>query len=813
MHQTTRHLSLLVAASIACVAALWFFLAAEEQPRLPADESDAPSGPSSPLAGESAVITKEPAIEVGVLRETAECLVRVVDPATNAVAGAHVIVWGAQQSILLSATTDKDGLARISGVDGDGVLVAVAPWGAITDARVPQLTGSHVLAVGGASVVQGVALVDGAQAPVGLELSLQFRLGPGLAGAAEPLVERVTELAVATTSTDAEGRFCFTGLPADWRGALLPPRTHWITAGQGDPWVPQRLDLPAADPGVTLRLTRLPTVSGVVVWDDDGAPVDAAVVLVQGAFSGGINASAVALSDEQGRFEIGLTPTTMMPDVWQDPGKRGKLERLSLGTRRVVGASGDVQVDPVVGDGVVDPVELRVSRAPRVYFAAIGLKAEPIPFARVDGDAVIPADRAGRGSFSGPAPSLVGAPGRAVVPAVAQRGTGESHDPMVFVLPPRNTLWIRVESSMPLLGRKLWVVLESDSLLMAGGRRWRPFDAEMGGTEWRAGGYRVRAADGDKQVQTLEAALGAAGVVEIHSLEPRMACVAKVKDSLGFVIAEDHIRAPAYGKNAITTLRVEAAPRRLAGIVWTADGSALVNARVWLHIAGMEKIVHTRGDGAFEFVIHSVAPADIEVSAPGFLSEWRRGIVSNDSDVSIDFRLTKGRSLLIQVRDPGGAAVPLLASPLGFEHLESQCVGEGDYLWRDLPSLVEFYADLQGNRYRVRCDASVSTATLSVPAIARVLVPVSALPAEVGRDPRECRVLLRCLEGEAKSDVLLDFSTDDSAWQVVLPGRYEAQVVARSQPADSGTGAEFVPVGIRKVLVLTAGGDERLDFQ
>ena len=45
------------------------------------------------------------------------------------------------------------------------------------------------------------------------------------------------------------------------------------------------------------------TVSGEVVWDEDGAPVDAAVVLVQGAFSGGVNASAAVLSDEQRRFE------------------------------------------------------------------------------------------------------------------------------------------------------------------------------------------------------------------------------------------------------------------------------------------------------------------------------------------------------------------------------------------------------------------------------------------------------------------------------------------------------------------------------
>ncbi|MEQ1633019.1 MAG: carboxypeptidase-like regulatory domain-containing protein [Planctomycetota bacterium] len=726
-----------------------------------------------------------------------------MDSASSPAVGAHVVIWNEQESRLLSDTTGSDGVAGFSGSDGAGVIVAVAPWGALTDARAPRLTGSHVLALGGASVMQGVVLVDGLPAAAGLELKLLTQPGPALAGAAEPLLkwvrEIVSEVAFATTRTEVEGRFRFTGLAADWHGVLLPPRTHWITAGQGEPWIPQciKLSLPPADPNMTLRLTRLPTVSGRVVWDDDGTPVASAAVLVLGGYSGGVSGpvdvSASVVSDEQGRFEVGLTPNIMIPDVWQDPGKRGTLDRVSVFGRRVAGAADDAQVDSIVKDGVAEPVELRVRRAARVHFAAIGLEAEPIPLARVDVGAVTPTDRNGRGSFSGPMPSLVGAPGCAVVPAVAQRGTGASEDPFVFLLPPRNSLRIQVESSMPLLGRKLRVVLESDSPMMAGGRLWRPFDAEFGGA--------------------LEAALDATGVLDIHSLEPHTDCVAKVKDYLGFVIAEQRVRAPAYGKHVVTILRVEAAPRRIAGIVRGEDGRALDQARVRLDIAKLDQAIYTQKDGAFEFVVHSAAPADIRVSASGYVSEWRRGLVPSDHANPIDFRMRKGRSLLIRVRDPGGAAVPLLAQPLGFEHLEVQRMGDGDWLWHDLPPLVEFYADLQGHRFVGQCDASVSTATLPVPGLARVSAPTSALPSEVGRDPHACRVLLRCSDGQGHGDVLLEFSAGEPAWQVLFPGRYEARIVARSENAGSGAGSDFVSLGIRKELFLTAGADKQLDFK
>lgn len=732
-----------------------------------------------------------------------EFSVRVEDFAGHAIPGCEVFVWRKGEPGLLEEATDDEGTATFPAFGGHGGVLAVTAEGLHDSTDSIVLEGSQTLVIGGDVAVAGSILVDGQPADTGLRLELTTDLALS-SSVPQSVTQRVQNKDRSTPfETSPGGYFAIRGLTADWRGGIRAPAAYWFAPSTAEPdWKPHRVAVAAPDSALLLHLTRLPTVLGRVVWDDDGTAIASARIVVRGAFADGVEATGTAETDQDGAFLVGLTPTRLeLWSSWGDGRSRPELERIHVSCAPLPGSAGATEVERV-GTMATETVLLRVLRAATKHFCVESTEGAPIAAASVDVKPSEATDVDGRGSYRGPVARLVGAPGYAVVPAQPADGDGSEQRPHRFVLPQRNEVRIRIDGVPPELSRLLTVTIESGSRLLVGERRWSRFDGEFGGSSWSGGSTRRTSPTGEvTRRQELTAVPDAGGGLLLHSMAPGIDCAVVARDILGHIVAENSFATPSFGTKADVVLLVTRPMRSLRGRVTEPEGVVVANAEVRLSSSSGSAVTLTDEEGRFAFTgVCTRDPLDLEARKPGFVTARDRVAARSEHAEDLDLRLARGRSVTVRVLDAGGDLVDLYPRPVGFEDGPSQTIAIGVYRWSDLPATVEFYTEVQGIRFSTWCASSVAEIDLQVPLLARVVAP---LPRRLSQKPDSWFVELKSLDRPEAEVVRVPCNDGAVEPTIVLPGRYTAEVVERR--VDVNGAVSFDGQGGAKTIQLLAG--------
>lgn len=749
-------------------------------------------------------------------RTSSRCLVRVVGARGVPIEGCEVLGGIDGLEGLRRQVSDGSGLVQFPAVARMGWVAAVAGGGLWAAKRI-DWTGEHTLVLGGDALVAGTALVDGEPAPDGLQMNLLTQGVEAPEGFPLQLLESLrASTRPFSAATSAGGYFAFSGLPANWRGWLVPPANHWFVPRPGQAWQSDRMEMEASSANLLVWLTQLPCVRGRVVWDDDGSPVAAANVGALAKCEGGLEANGGCKTGPNGSFVVGLVASNInQRALWADVERRPHVLSVKVACTEDAGTvreGGEVEI--VGSDLRSRSVELRLRRlvvGDEVHFLVMDAHGMPIAGARVNVTDSTASDAHGRGRYRGGKATLIGALGYCVVPAVPERGDGSVDDPMCFVLPDANALTIIVDGQSDSLAFHK-VLIESSVPIMAGIREWHRFDGEFGGSECASGQDMVVDASGvTKQVAHLWVTIDEKGRATIPSLEPGIECAVTVRDQLGSTVARADCRTPPIGGKASVTLVIDKSPRRIQGVVTDIEGKPLAGAEVRLSAGGESILTSTAEEGAFQFpAVYSDDPVEVSVLAPGYVLSRRVGILRSVPEQALSFRLESGRPVTVHVYDRAGQLVDLFAKPSGFEDLQPQAVGTGGWMWPDLPRFVEFYTLVQGRRFSAQYDGNDS-ARIEVPVLGRVVAPISSFPISIGWDRANGFVELREIQHPDLEVVRLPFRDEFQPKGYVLPGTYSAALVQRRR-TESGV-VEFWPCGIETTLAVPAGVLTRVTFE
>ncbi len=616
----------------------------------------------------------------GSLRVNAYCTVRCVDAELAPVGGCTVLGWRDGAEGFTRQTAGDDGIATFQTAAGSGGFAAIGSNGLYGLLCPIEWKGEHLLVLGGAGRVDGTVVVDEAPAPDGLEVMLQVSHAEVADGIPPVVATQLREKAgrlVARTSHG--GVFAFSGLPRGCRGTLYPPATHWlkpptVNDGWGGQLVPVNHALTGRVVGLEVRspvtrlvlnMTRLPSISGKVVWDEDGSPVVSAAVIVHGEFASAVKAGNRGVTGADGAFSVGLEPSaTGMQEQWLNPGRRPQMERVRVFCPEVRGSVGGVELVVEHPDSAL-PIELRMKRAPRVWFVAVDKAGRRITGARVDVEDCGPTEGGGAGWFLGAKCSLVGAPGFCVVPAEPKGGDGSVGMPLQFVLEPVNKVNIIVSGTSE---RPAWlhgIVLRTQVPLMAGGRRWSEFDGSFGGSRCSSWSQRKKSTTGEAQdVYELRITPDDSGRGSVWSVEPGIECELIACDQTGAELARSSLITPHLGAESVVKIVAEKETLRVRGRVLRADGAAVSHAALVLAAGDRKASALSMDDGRYEFPSVCVNGAiDVTVCAPGYVKTSKRMMgVAGDEGV-LDFILVKGRVVRASVVEEGGGHLSCMRSP------------------------------------------------------------------------------------------------------------------------------------------------------
>lgn len=792
-----RPLQLLLSLLTTALLLAWLFGSNQPVRHGDAKAEDATAGPAADV-----VATAEPLVvpEVGersrAVDGAATLRALVVDASQHAVVDCLVLAFRDGEVEVAERRTDHEGAAEFPASDVLGGLVAVARDGRFGLLHPVPMRGQQRLSLSGANLSASV-FVDGVPAPSGLEFGLRTTSWGLPDTAPEAVIEQLQTLVGSRTSrTDAHGDLVFAGLPDGVRGTLVLPSTCWRSEVPDSVLPPRYLELPGAGHHV-LHLVGLPTVRGTVRWED-GVPVASGLAIVSGGFDGGIEATGSAPVGSDGRFELGLAPVQVdQRGRWLDVAQRPRFAR---GTLRVLaaGSTGDGEV-ALSAPSLGTPFEVVLRRAEVRHVVVCDQRGAPIAGARLDCPGSAPTDARGRTTCFGEGPNWVGAPGFAMMRAQARAGDGGEAAPFEYRVPAQNRLVFQVVASG---GERIesWN-LEIETLVPwaeAGGDGWA-IHAACGGSEVRMLVQPV----GDASTHRMPLRTDRRGRAVVHSLSPGERGRARLLDGLGVEVANVAFVVPGFGEERLVELALPSNLVSVRGRVERADGTPVRSAELLLLAGPQRRTVRSAADGGFQvWLARSPQPVELQVRAPGFVAVGRQDIAGGSGEVGV-IRLLAGRTVTVRVVDEAGAPVDLFAMPAGFEHIQQQSLGVGEWRWPDLPSEVEFYATVSGRRFSAFAGPGVDGVVLRAPQVALVWAPHAELPADVGVAAHEACVLLHAEAAPAAAPECLDFWPNDSNALRVMPGRYRAELARRRRSADGGW--RFESLGITRTVELPAG--------
>ena len=155
-------------------------------------------------------------------------VVRVADASGRPFPGAKVFACP-EDGEAVERRTGSGGEAEFEPHAGTGFVLVKAPACMPVLQQVAHLAGELHVVLGQGSKVSGIVLVDGDPARAGLRLSLHGKLPATPAPLPAPIVEVFEPWQILSEAiTDAQGRFAFAGLAAEWAGSLEMPHTHLL---------------------------------------------------------------------------------------------------------------------------------------------------------------------------------------------------------------------------------------------------------------------------------------------------------------------------------------------------------------------------------------------------------------------------------------------------------------------------------------------------------------------------------------------------------------------------------------------------------
>jgi hypothetical protein len=627
----------------------------------------------------------------------------VLDASGVPLPGCAVVSWLDDSSTLSEGVSDVQGIFSTFSSDSSGGFVARSPEGAVGFVLASPRRGISRLVIGRGQTLTGKLLADGGMAADGLSFEF-YTTSWGLPGGVLPDGVQARTLEIwgrRKLVTQMQGGFSVDGLHPTWRGFITPPDGYWFAPSAVGNWSPRQLKI-VGPMHIVVALVGLPAVRGFARWADGGS-VESGFVVVKAVLEDGVDVYGQAQIMNGGRFLVGLSPSEAdLHEAWARASVRPRVARGSLYCSGVPGHDGTAQIPLGVGSLAGD-FEVVLERAARTYFIVVDESGAPISGARLDVSAVAdckPTDADGRSSYVGSPPKLIGAEGRAVVPAIAVRGDGSEGSPFEFLLPPRNR--IRIEAVSPngtgLGGIRL--AIESEKMLMAGGMDWREFHGSFGGALASCGSRRDR--ESGRVTNLLNTVVGADGAIELHSIEPGIAGVAVVLDEAMVPLGKAEFVAPPFGASAQIVVTVDRQLVRVRGKVVRADGSPVDQAEIALSVSGgLAAMLRSDAAGRFAFwCAKGASGVQVRLRAPGCVKSIISNVGQGDGDLGV-VRMEPSRSVIVRVVDESGSSVDVFAQPLGFEEVEQQQLGLGCWKWPDMPDVVEFYAVVTGRRFSV----------------------------------------------------------------------------------------------------------------
>lgn len=819
-----------VAAALVAGAVAWWAISDGGEPvTVPAGGGDG-SDPVTTQAASQATKRSAPAVDrTAATAERTELAlhVTVVDHEDRPRAGVEVHCWEVgERATLPVLLTDRNGRVEFPARDGAGHVLVVAEGRPPQLEDLPQLRGEHRIVQLLGRRVAGTMLVDGEVAAPGVRIGLNTT-GSRPAGELPSSIDKVFKnyFGQCFATTRHGGHFAFVGLAEDWRGSIVMPSTHWLLPPPGEvttdgnqKWL--KIDRP--HPDLVVRTTQLPTIAGRVVWDDDGSPVRNALLHGYAKFEGGTTAPMIGFeADSEGRFALGFPPSSSaLYTQWCDPQRRPAFESAWVAADSIPGAVGSARVDLVAADLPATDVEIRVARAQQEWFVVRDSAGALIAGARVSVASSAPSNAAGLGWFRGPlAKAYVGAPGHAVVPAEPSGGDGTSSQPFEFELQKTNGLVIRVHDGAGNRPKVEGVTIESNGDLFFGDHLQTSLHRMFGGSHANCskGGQSLPDGGVDWNEWRCFLSLDDAGHAELHSLVPGRECELIVKDRLQQELMRVSFTTPDAGARAEVEAIVRQQPRRIHGRVFDPDGVPLAGARVALHVERNSTGATTGPDGDFVFDdVYSDVPLRLVVRAQGLVAVERDGLLPADDVRPHDFRLERGRTVDVRVVDAADRPVPVRVQFVErvSRNNSAQRLGPGHFRWTNLPAVATFAVELGKERFEVRHDTTQPEVVLRVPTPARVLVerPVGVADPEDGY----LAVELRRLDGDEADALrmsLSDDDDDDDDAELVVPGRYRVEVVARDRDRTQSPNVwHRRALGIETTVALSAGELTRVTF-
>ncbi len=599
--------AVLVGAVVAVAATAWFVAAGDGRGAAPlpprdvadADTPDARETRAAARAGGDAAgpaAANATAASAAAAAESATLRVEVVDADGAAATHALVVAFDGDR-VLAAATTDATGAAAIDvapparvAVCADGHPIRIAALDPAGTTRIELPAGLELA---------GLVRVDGAAPPEPLVLVLRTELPVERFGDLPPavrarLVADDHDPAELRATTDAAGRFRFTGLPRATAARIVAPLG--TAFGDAPAW---DVEIPARD--VLLRLTALATVRGRIVGDD-GAPL-AGVAGVTFAGADGVEVEALRRAGDDGRFAVALperrvrTATLRVADADGLRERTVALDALEPGVRDV----GDVALpqaralDVLVHDTRGRPVEGACAARPwsskALADASDGSGRMALP----------------RGAHE--TKLVVAALGFAAVEFVVGE---DDAGPLQVTLAPATLLHVRVTAGA---GGALPAALEVRVHASDGGAA-SACDPRLAGAYVAAGGATpLDAEDDDGSADTARFAVDATGRATLATLPAERPLEVALVDAFGVTHARADVRLAAGAPREVD-LRIDRAARTFRARIVGADGAPVPGARVTL-------TAHD-ADGAGVVV---VADAEGRVEVPGVATDALRAVI------------------------------------------------------------------------------------------------------------------------------------------------------------------------------------------
>ncbi|MEZ6037216.1 MAG: sigma-70 family RNA polymerase sigma factor [Planctomycetota bacterium] len=749
---------------------------------------------------------------LGVAPAEARCMVTVRDAAGQPMLDAEVKFWQTDGSVL-DVRTDERGQASAPNSKVVGALVRapdhVPAWQSLTDAR------SRVeLRLAAAMVAGGTLLVDEQPAPSGTRLKFDVTGKHMVEGVPPELEEQLAFVGPQQLECGDAGSFMIGGLPTGAELRLNLPR-YLLPIPYTEDGQLRRLTLGRTDH--VIHTTRLPTIEGQVVWDDDGTPVAGAHLMVYARFDDGSNTPSTGTgADEHGRFVIGLLTShhNRIPS-WVDPAQRPAVLHVEV-QAEFDGCDGATVLEVDRERYSAGPVTLRLRRAPVRHFVAIDVDGAPIEGAVVQThDPSAPSNAQGQGTFRGDLDDvkLVGAPQHRIGPlAPHTAAAGTIDDPFVFVLALDNDVRISVTDDRGAIPDVHSVVVHAMPPPFAGRRSAAPLDEQL--HDFRGWASQVTRWSGKKVEAQVRYHCGLdlpadGSALRLRSLEPGAELQVDVIDRLGSVITHGNVTAPPFGQHAELTLRVAASSHYLEGVVHDELGAPLANADIelrardaageWLSRPdGFTPWLHARSDtqGRFRFgPLHAGLPCRLRATAPGH-APAQRELPADQLWQPQELQLAKGHTVTVRVVDDTDADVPLIAF-IRDSDFDNQQVGPSTTRFVDLPpGPMQFSVQVGAVYLSTTHDTRSPDAVLRVPRLGQLVVQCNnGWPTMPEGHYGEARV--QRLDAEESAFTIWNPERPGAPPELLLPGRYRVELI------EVGDGRR--PLGLTAEVTLTAG--------